>query len=62
LRPSHVARNRKGGLMNRWLVKLLLVLAVAGMLFGSVGCQTGKGLGRDISSVGDRMSGDNAEP
>ena len=44
--------------MRTILVKLLLVLAIAGMVVGTVGCETWKGAGKDVSHVGDKMSGD----
>jgi predicted small secreted protein len=44
--------------MRTFLVRLLLVLAIAGVWFGTVGCETWKGAGKDVSHVGDKMSGD----
>ncbi len=43
--------------MKRMLVRLLLILAVAGVLVGSVGCETWKGAGRDVQGLGEKMEG-----
>ena len=44
--------------MKRMLVKVLLVLAVAGMVVGAMGCQTWKGAGKDVQNLGETMEGD----
>ena len=47
--------------MKRMLVKVLLLMAVAGMTVGAAGCQTWKGAGKDVESVGQKMSGDSKD-
>ena len=44
--------------MRQMLVKLMLILAMVGVLVGSVGCETWKGAGRDVQSLGGKMEGD----
>lgn len=36
--------------------KVVLVLVLLGMMVASVGCNTVRGIGRDISAVGDALS------
>ncbi len=36
--------------------KVVLVLVLLGMLVASAGCNTVRGIGRDISAVGDALS------
>ena len=51
----------EGEHMKRMLVRLLLVLAVGAMLFGSVGCETWKGMGRDLEKGSHAMQGEETE-
>ena len=44
--------------MRKMLVKLMLLLAMVGVLVGSVGCETWKGAGRDVQGLGESMEGD----
>jgi predicted small secreted protein len=36
--------------------RVLLILALAGLLLGVFGCNTVKGIGKDIESLGNAMS------
>ena len=36
--------------------KVVLVLALVGMLLSAFGCNTVRGIGKDIASVGDALS------
>ena len=36
--------------------KVVIVLVLLGMMVASVGCNTVRGIGRDISAVGDALS------
>jgi predicted small secreted protein len=36
--------------------KVLLVLALTGILFGAFGCNTVEGIGRDISALGTALA------
>jgi predicted small secreted protein len=36
--------------------RVLLILALTGLLLGAFGCNTVKGLGRDIESLGSAMN------
>ena len=47
--------------MKRMLVRLLLVLAVGGFFLASVGCETWKGVGRDLEKGGQSIQGEEAE-
>ena len=44
--------------MKRILAKVVLVLAVVGMVVGAMGCETWKGAGKDVEKVGDKMQGE----
>jgi len=44
--------------MRTIFVRVLLVLAITSIWLGTVGCETWKGAGKDVSYVGDEMSGE----
>ena len=47
--------------MKRMLVRLMLVLAVGGFFLASVGCETWKGVGKDVEKGGQAIQGDDAK-
>ncbi len=47
--------------MKRMLVRLMLVLAVGGFFLASVGCETWKGVGKDVEKGGQAIQGEEAQ-
>jgi predicted small secreted protein len=55
---NEVQGDRKGEQVRGIFVKVLLLVAIVGMVVGAVGCETWKGAGKDVEHLGDKMQGD----
>ncbi len=55
---NNTMANKGGAMLKKTIVSLLMLAAVATSAIALSGCETCKGMGRDVSNVGKMISGD----